>query len=272
VDVVSDGAEAVAATAVRHYDAVLMDCHMPVLDGFEATRIIRARTLNGPRIPIIAMTAGAMDEDRERCLDAGMDDYLSKPVDELKLRSVLAQWIPRKMSDGGVPADKGSAPKPGARPVQPAGSSAVRGAEVGTVRGAERESGTELAGVAALLPPELAGPVLDPARLATLRSLGPADGRGLLPAAAQAFKGEILPSLEGIRAAAANGGEALGRAAHKLKGAAANIGATRAAGLCRQLERLDSGSSGAGLETIELLEAELALVAEALDEALFAAP
>ncbi|WP_120520641.1 hybrid sensor histidine kinase/response regulator [Arthrobacter celericrescens] len=266
VDVVSDGAEAVAATAARHYDAVLMDCHMPVLDGFEATRIIRARTHSGPRIPIIAMTAGAMDEDRERCLDAGMDDYLSKPVDELKLRSVLAQWIPRKASDGGNASDGGAAADVAAAPGAGAGTVS------GTARGTGAESATDLAGVAALLPPELAGPVLDPARLATLRSLGPADGRGLLPAAALAFKGEILPSLEGIRAAAADGGDALGRAAHKLKGAAANIGATRAAGLCRQLEQVGPGSSGAGLETIELLEAELALVAEALDEALFAAP
>ncbi|MGW9414560.1 response regulator [Arthrobacter cupressi] len=244
VEVVSDGAEAVAATSSKHYDAVLMDCHMPVLDGFEATRIIRARATDGSRLPIIAMTAGAMDEDRERCLAAGMDDYLSKPVDEGKLRSVLAQWITRKAQDGRPPAPRAAGSGPEAVPVA----------------------------AGALLLPDLAGPVLDPERLATLRSLGPADGRGLLPAAAQAFKGEILPSLEEIKAAAADGGEALGRAAHKLKGAAANIGATRAVGLCLQLERLGSGSSGAGLETIELLEAELTLVAEALDEALFAAP
>ncbi len=258
VEVVSDGAEAVAATDSKHYDAVLMDCHMPVLDGFEATRIIRARTPEGPRIPIIAMTAGAMDEDRERCLAAGMDDYLSKPVDEGKLRSVLARWITRKASDGGPAADKAAAAR--------AETGSVPGPESGT------ETGTEPAGVDGMLLPDLAGPVLDPARLATLRSLGPADGRGLLPAAAQAFKGEILPSLEGLRAAAAHGGDALGRAAHRLKGAAANIGATRAAGLCLQLEHVESGSSGAGLETIELLEAELALVAEALDEALFTSP
>jgi HPt (histidine-containing phosphotransfer) domain-containing protein len=134
------------------------------------------------------------------------------------------------------------------------------------------EKAAEPAGVDGMLLPALAGPVLDPARLAALRSLGPDDGRGLLPAAAQAFKGEILPSLEGIRTAAAHGGDALGRAAHKLKGAAANIGAMRAAGLCLRLEQLGPGSSGAALETIELLEAELTLVAEALDEALFAAP
>jgi len=266
VDVVSDGAEAVAATASKHYDAVLMDCHMPVLDGFEATRIIRARTSSGPRIPIIAMTAGAMDEDRERCLNAGMDDYLSKPVDEGKLRSVLAQWIPRKASDGGGAADKAALPRAEAESVGGPEAESVREPKPGTVRE------TEPAGAGGVLLPDLVGPVLDPARLATLRSLGPADGRGLLPAAAQAFKGEILPSLEGIRAAAAHGGDALGRAAHRLKGAAANIGATRAAGLCLQLEQVGPGSSGAGLETIELLEAELALVAEALDEALFAAP
>lgn len=94
VDVVPDGAQAVAATQSANYAAVLMDCHMPVLDGFEATRIIRERGGSSTMLPIIAMTAGALDGDRERCMAAGMDDYLAKPVDPAALETVLSRWIP----------------------------------------------------------------------------------------------------------------------------------------------------------------------------------
>jgi CheY-like chemotaxis protein len=102
-DVVADGAEAVSATAARSYAAVLMDCHMPVMDGFEATKAIRDRGDHPARLPIIAMTAGAQDEDRERCLAAGMDAYLSKPVDLPALAEVLARWVPPSTpAEGGL--------------------------------------------------------------------------------------------------------------------------------------------------------------------------
>ncbi|WP_437770331.1 response regulator [Arthrobacter sp. KNU40] len=95
-ELAADGAEAVTAIAARSYAAVLMDCHMPVMDGFEATRSIRARENGSVRLPIIAMTAGAQNEDRERCLAAGMDDYLSKPVDLAALDAALNRWVPQR--------------------------------------------------------------------------------------------------------------------------------------------------------------------------------
>ncbi|WP_415854446.1 response regulator [Sinomonas sp. G460-2] len=100
VDLVSDGAQAVRATERAEYAAVLMDCHMPVMDGFDSTREIRARGGQGASLPIIAMTAGASDEDRERCLAAGMDDYLAKPVDLERLEAVLDHWTSLESDSG----------------------------------------------------------------------------------------------------------------------------------------------------------------------------
>ena len=93
-DVASNGNEALAASGRRHYDAVLMDVHMPEMDGYEATAEIRRRETGRPRVPIIAMTAGALVEDRKRCLDAGMDDYVVKPVRTSELERVLTRWVP----------------------------------------------------------------------------------------------------------------------------------------------------------------------------------
>jgi CheY-like chemotaxis protein len=92
VDDAIDGSEAVAAVTCGSYDIVLMDVQMPVMDGLEATAEIRRLERNGYRIPIIAMTADAMEGDRERCLEAGMDDYISKPVGRGPLAEALARW------------------------------------------------------------------------------------------------------------------------------------------------------------------------------------
>jgi CheY-like chemotaxis protein len=93
VDMVPNGAAALEALAATAYSAVLMDCHMPVMDGFAATREIRRREGAGGRIPIIAMTAGAMAEDRDRCLAVGMDDYVSKPVSLTAVEEALHRWV-----------------------------------------------------------------------------------------------------------------------------------------------------------------------------------
>lgn len=231
VDVVSNGAEALTATAGSSYSAVLMDCHMPVMDGFEATRQIRGRAGNHTRLPIIAMTAGALDGDRERCLAAGMDDYLAKPVDAATLEAALARWVPEP-------------PRPVPHPL------AVTG------------SGTPAS------PP--AAPALDQDRLAVLRDLGPGDGLGLLPEAVAAFRQAVAGRLAGLHAAVDNGdAPALVRTAHALKGAAANIGAAEVAGTCAELEGMGRGGKlHNGHVLVPRLEEELRRLDAELDAAL----
>jgi PAS domain S-box-containing protein len=94
-DVVGTGLEALDAVAKNTYSLILMDCQLPEMDGFDATRRIRENEqLNGLRhTPIIAMTASAMFGDRERCLEAGMDDYIAKPVSIEKLRKIVSRWV-----------------------------------------------------------------------------------------------------------------------------------------------------------------------------------
>jgi CheY-like chemotaxis protein len=93
VDVAIDGKAAVEAWATGRYDLILMDCQMPVMDGYEATRQIRARETDGKRIPVIALTAHAMKGADATCVAAGMDDYLSKPIDRAQLSACLERWL-----------------------------------------------------------------------------------------------------------------------------------------------------------------------------------
>ena len=93
VDVANNGKEALAAWESGRYDLILMDCQMPELDGYEATREIRRREAAGRRIPIVALTAHAMKDADLECKAAGMDDYLSKPIDQERLRAVLASYL-----------------------------------------------------------------------------------------------------------------------------------------------------------------------------------
>ncbi|MEI9987713.1 MAG: response regulator [Aliidongia sp.] len=93
LDFAADGAEAVEAARHNRYDLILMDVQMPILDGLEATRQIRALGGAPGSVPIVAMTASAMEGDRKQCLDAGMDDYISKPIDAPLLLQIVARWI-----------------------------------------------------------------------------------------------------------------------------------------------------------------------------------
>jgi signal transduction histidine kinase/CheY-like chemotaxis protein/HPt (histidine-containing phosphotransfer) domain-containing protein len=99
VTVVADGRLAIAAVAANDYAAVLMDCQMPIMDGYEATAQIRRQEADGQHIPVIALTAGAMQGDSQRCLDAGMDEFISKPVLRHVLLDVLARWTHTPVRD-----------------------------------------------------------------------------------------------------------------------------------------------------------------------------
>jgi CheY-like chemotaxis protein len=93
VDAVKNGREAVAAWRTGQYDLILMDCQMPELDGYEATREIRNHERGGQHIPIVALTAHAMKDDDLKCKAAGMDDHLTKPLDRESLRLCLDRHL-----------------------------------------------------------------------------------------------------------------------------------------------------------------------------------
>jgi CheY-like chemotaxis protein/HPt (histidine-containing phosphotransfer) domain-containing protein len=229
VDIAANGREAVAAFAQGDYAAVLMDCQMPEMDGYEATAAIRRREGDDPKArytPIIAMTANALEGDRERCLAAGMDDHLPKPVTTEKLVAVLQRWIPR---DG--PAAPGS------------------------------EGEASRAGV-----PDDRAESLDATVLAGLRGLQQPGAPDLLSQLIELFLGDAAPRLAGLAQAVAQGdARALERQAHTLKGSSANIGARRLARLCEDLELLGrSGELGRAPGLLTQLEAEFDRVRAAL--------
>ncbi|MGA7305803.1 MAG: response regulator, partial [Rhodothermales bacterium] len=219
-DVVSDGAEAVEAMHYGEYGLVLMDVQMPGMDGMEATQRIRdprSGALN-PRTPIIALTAHAMLGDRQRCLDAGMDDFLSKPLRSDELAAVVSRWL------GSTPFDE-------ERTAEQEGSS---------------ESWTQP------LPDENTGlsqPVIDDMVLLALFD-GDTDAAAEVVAD---FSDHVPRQLAELRAAAIEGAlDRVREGAHTLRGASASVGASTLSGLSGTLERC--AATGAGDEVLRLLD------------------
>jgi len=200
--VAEDGQQALDILATETVDAVLMDCQMPVLDGYAATEVIRQREVgSGRHLPVIALTANAMQGDRERCQAAGMDAYLAKPYSGDELQAVLARWLP---------AERRRATQ---SPVSPS---------------------VERAGQDHRAPLQ---PAIDREAFEKIRVLSPAGGDELVCQVVQAYlkaaERELAKLEHGFRDV---DGGMLAKAAHALKSSSFNVGAVRFAGCCKALE------------------------------------
>lgn len=208
VKLVENGHEVIEALSRRAYDVILMDCHMPEMDGFQATAEIRNQehqARRDERIPIVALTANALQGDRARCLAAGMDDYLSKPFTQAQLRGVLTRWLrPDNGFEQRIEA---------ARIVEPA-----------TIA----PSATPAAGA-----------VLDENALNRIRALQRPGRPSVLNKVVRLYLDDSPRLIEALQAAVRQGdAQALQKAAHTLKSSSANLGAMVVSDLCKELESL----------------------------------
>lgn len=243
-DVAANGREVLDAMARIPYDAILMDCQMPEMDGYDATRALRAREVaagTGRRMPVIAMTANAMGGERERCLAAGMDDFITKPVSLPALEAVLARWLPAALECGArrAPSPGGPSPAP-AHAGRPPAEPPIAGQPAG--------------GPAA----EASEPPVDLGVIANLRELRRDGEPDPVLEFVALFERDAPGRIAALRAAtAANDGPALARAAHSLKGAASNLGARPLASLCQQVESLAKLDAREAAPLVAPIEAEL---------------
>jgi PAS domain S-box-containing protein len=219
VDVASNGMEAVSAVKSRSFDLVLMDIAMPEMDGVAATKAIRSLPAPAGRIPIIAMTANAMVGDRERFLEAGMNDYVPKPIERPYLLATIARWLPAapaelKRSDDGGPA-KGSGPvtEPGGD-LQRTGTRQDVPLDIAVLEQLRHD-------LDEVVLPDLIGAFLTEARQRSRRM-------------ADAAAAGDLPVIE--------------REAHTLKSSASTFGAVRLAQVVRTLERTCRTEDAAAVE------------------------
>jgi len=232
VDVVATGGEAVEALEHRTYDLVFMDCQMPEMDGFEATRLVRegeARGQTGRHTPIVALTAHVLTGDREQCLATGMDDYLSKPFTPEQLHLVLARWLPHS-----------------------SGPSVSQGASA-------------LALVPEHTTPRVAP--LDPQTLNNLRALQRAGKPGMLGKVVQLYCSNAPKLLDTLREAVASGdAPTIQRTAHSLKSSSGNVGALGLVTLCKDLETMGREHSlTRAAAVLSTLEMEYVAVQQALE-------
>ena len=233
VDVVVDGSQVVDAALRTPYRAVLMDCQMPVLDGYEATEELRRRQGPADRTPVIALTAGAMESDRERCISAGMDDYISKPLRLRALEDLLLKWVPSGEVHSVEPHEPDESPLPS--------HSSVHGSRQ---------------------------PVLDPVIINRLETLGGANDKNLMSEMASMFVSDADSRLGELdRALEAEDSKAIAIAAHTLGGVGGNLGATELASLCAALEKDGPSTDMAGRESmLDAIKSEMVRVVTGLDE------
>ncbi|MGN6313390.1 MAG: ATP-binding protein [Rhodanobacteraceae bacterium] len=218
VEVAGHGAEALEKIRQQHFNLVLMDCQMPVLDGYSATRRLRERELAAsvPRLPVIAMTAHAMAGDRERCLDAGMDDYLTKPLDRTLLAETLARWLDLAGTPPAPPVRLSAMPEPADIPV--AISPPVAAAVSPDSKASPAVAPSPASAPEAAMTPD----VLDAATLADLEEIMGEELGGLVTA----YLNDGDVRLKALREAADRNDVAeVGKLAHSLKSASANLGA-----------------------------------------------
>jgi CheY-like chemotaxis protein/HPt (histidine-containing phosphotransfer) domain-containing protein len=230
-DTAENGKQAVARCGSERFDLVFMDCQMPVMDGYEATRQIReAEQLAGRvPVPIVAMTANAMAGDREKCLAAGMDDYIPKPVSIRQLKECLANWLASSGDPSSVAPPEADLP---ARPVVPADPEAPA--------------------------------VLDHDVLLELREIMQDDYLNLL----KTYLGNAPDLVEQVRKAIDAGDvDALLNPVHSLKSSSANVGAMALSALAKDGERLArEGDMDGAARALADIEAAFASAQHALRE------
>ncbi len=226
VDCARNGDEALQAVRSGEFDVVLMDCQMPVMDGFAATAEIRRHEQQSGRqrmLPIIAITANALQGDREACLAAGMNDYLSKPFSQQELGAVIGRWmaLPLAASVHHQAAEPTPAPAPAAAAIAIAGAQA----EVRTA--------------------------INLRALDSIRALSKDGGDALVHKVISAYVDDTPQQLATLRTAIAGiDPEQLRRAAHSLKSSSANVGALALAQLCKDMEQLGRADSTEGASHI----------------------
>ena len=211
VDLVANGLEALDAVAQMPYDLVFMDCQMPECDGYEATRRLRRTVSDRSRIPVVAMTANVMPGDRQRCLDAGMDDYVSKPVHADEIDAILRRFLADHMADDGYGAARSAPTAP--REVTPA-------------RPVPR---TSEPGAESLLDFKIVDSLKAMQARGTRKSLV-SDLLTVFRSQAEEVGDQLAAALD------AGDTQRLREAAHKFKGACGSIGAARLAARAKELE------------------------------------
>lgn len=247
VDVAASGREAMQMVEAFFYHIVFMDCEMPEMDGFETTAAIRRRPDRKSRLPIVAVTAQAMQGDKERCLLAGMDDYISKPVRQEDFAAALTRWVPSKDVQ-----DKGEAKQHITRSDEKTGNANAPDCPPFPVS-------SSLSCISS---------ALNPVVIARLHALAEATEPSLIGQIFTSFLSDGAERLDKLQNALdGNDPELLRKTAHTLKGASANIGAHHIADIAQQLELLgQAGSMRGAAVLIEQIEGEFERVKSEIAE------